>query len=93
MKKITNNSQINLKLPSKLVMVAEEYAEYHGYSNVQELIRDSLRQKVFSDEIREDYVNKLKELEVEGEFIGEEKSNELLLKLGEKAIEYKNAKR
>lgn len=30
-----NTSQINLKLPAKLVLMAEEYAEYYGYSNVQ----------------------------------------------------------
>lgn len=86
-----NTSQINLKLPSKLVSMAEEYAEYYGYSNVQELIRDSLREKVFSEEVREDYVKNLIEGEKKREWLGKKKSEELLLELGQKALKYKNA--
>ena len=82
-----NNSQINLKLPSKLICMAEEYADYYGYSNVQELIRESLREKVFNEEVREDYVKKLVENEKNNEWVGKKKSEELLLEMGKKAME------
>ncbi len=87
-----NTSQINLKLPSKLVFMAEEYAVYYGYANVQELIRESLREKVFSEEVREEYVKSLMESEKKREWLGKEKSEKLLLELGKKAMEFKNAK-
>lgn len=87
-----NTNQINLKLPSKLVSVAEEYADYYGYSNVQELIRDSLREKVFSDEVKEEYINALISSEEKREYLGKEESERFLMELGKKALDYKNAK-
>lgn len=89
-----NSEQINLKIPKKLRSWAEEYADSHGYTNVQELIRDSLRDKVFSEDVREDYIAKLMEIEKNDNLIGEEESKKVLLQLGEKALEYKkNAKK
>jgi Arc/MetJ-type ribon-helix-helix transcriptional regulator len=87
-----NTSQINLKLPSRLASMAKDYAEYYGFSNVQELIRESLREKIFSEEIREEYIQKIIKEEQKNEWIGKEKSEKLLLKLGKKALQYKNAK-
>lgn len=87
-----NTSQINLKLPSKLICVAEEYADYYGYSNVQELIRDSLREKVFSGEVKEEYINALINSEKKREYLGKEDGEKFLLELGKKALSYKNAK-
>jgi Arc/MetJ-type ribon-helix-helix transcriptional regulator len=84
-----NNTQINLKLPFKLMELAEEYADSYGYTNVQELIRESLREKVFSEKVREEYIDKLIEDEKDSNWLGEQKSNDLLLILGEKALEYK----
>ncbi len=39
-------TQINLKLPEKLLKAAEDYADTYGYRNVQELVYQSVREKV-----------------------------------------------
>ncbi len=39
--------QINLKLPVNLLKAANSYAENFGFRNVQELITDSMREKIF----------------------------------------------
>ena len=44
------NSQINVRLPEKLLLVASSYAQQYGYGNVQELIKESLREKIFDDD-------------------------------------------
>lgn len=88
-----NNEQINLKLPRNLKLWAEEYAGSHGYTNVQELIRDSIREKVFSEEVRQEYVEKLLKLDTPSNYLGEEKSQEVMLALAERAAKYKNAKK
>ena len=41
--------QINLKLPENLHSAAESYARNFGFRNVQELIAESIREKVFED--------------------------------------------
>lgn len=87
---VTNTSQINLKLPQKLISLAEEYVQNYGYTNVQELIRESLREKVFSEELNEKYVEKLLELEKDSKLLGKEKSEELLLSLGRSLKDFKN---
>ena len=45
----TMNKQINLRLPSKLVVSASSYAEKHGYSNLQDFIKESIREKLFEE--------------------------------------------
>lgn len=44
------NTQISLKLPNKLFKTAKEYAEAHGYNNLQEFIRETVREKIFENE-------------------------------------------
>jgi len=44
---ITMNQQINLRLPSKLLNTASAYAKKNGFSSIQELIKESLREKLF----------------------------------------------
>ena len=39
--------QINLRLPKNLEKSAEKYAEMYGFKNIQELIAEALREKVF----------------------------------------------
>jgi len=39
--------QLNLKISKNLLLAAESYALQYGYKNVQELIADSMREKVF----------------------------------------------
>ena len=44
------NTQINVRFPVKLLAKASSYAEHQGYGNVQELIKESLREKVFEEQ-------------------------------------------
>ncbi len=39
--------QLNLKISSNLLKVAENYARQYGYRNIQELISESMREKIF----------------------------------------------
>ena len=41
------NTQINLRMPDELLEQSIEYAKKNGFGNVQELIKESLREKVF----------------------------------------------
>jgi len=41
------NTQINLRMPDELLEQSREYAKKHGFGNVQELIKESLREKLF----------------------------------------------
>lgn len=44
----TNTSpQINVRLPVKLLSAAEQYVENYGYRNMQELILEAIRDKIF----------------------------------------------
>jgi hypothetical protein len=48
---ITMNTQINLRLPETLLGNAKKYAEKHGFSNVQELMKETLREKLFGEQL------------------------------------------
>ena len=49
---VTNTStQINLRLPAKLQSATEQYVENYGYRNIQELILDAIRDKIFRENI------------------------------------------
>lgn len=39
-------TQINLRLPEELRKMAEKYAKVHGYKNIQELAKESIREKI-----------------------------------------------
>ena len=39
--------QINLKISKNLLEAAESYAQQYGYRNLQELISESMREKIF----------------------------------------------
>ena len=41
------NTQINLRLSDDLLEQSRDYAEKHGFGTVQELIKESLREKLF----------------------------------------------
>ena len=43
------NSQVNIRLNPKLLSSAKTYAKNKGYSSVQELIKDTLREKIFEE--------------------------------------------
>ena len=44
------STQISLKLSDKLFERAKAYSELKGFDNLQELIRELLREKLFDDE-------------------------------------------
>ena len=44
------NTQISVKLPSKLLTSAKQYADVHGFASLQDLIRELLREKLFEAE-------------------------------------------
>ncbi len=45
------NTQINVRIPDELLENARDYAKKHGFGNVQELVKESLREKVFEEKI------------------------------------------
>jgi len=42
----TMNAQVNVRMPSILLKRAEQYAKKNGYANVQEVMREVLRETV-----------------------------------------------
>ncbi len=42
--------QISLKLSDKMIATAKKYAQRHGYDNLQDFIREMLREKLFGQE-------------------------------------------
>ncbi|MBC8501481.1 MAG: hypothetical protein ISS25_04435 [Nanoarchaeota archaeon] len=42
--------QISLKLSDKMFEAAKEYTEAKGFENLQDFIRETLRQRLFEDE-------------------------------------------
>jgi Arc/MetJ-type ribon-helix-helix transcriptional regulator len=44
------NTQINLRMTENMLKMATSYADKHGYSNVQELVKETLREKLFEEE-------------------------------------------
>lgn len=55
--------QINLRLPDKLFNYASEYIEVHGYSSMQEFIKEALREKLFDrEEISKEELELVKKL-------------------------------
>ena len=79
--------QINLKLPMNLFEAASNYAKNFGFRNIQDLLYESLREKVFE---RDEFDDSFSEKEIEliekilkhqikrGEFISEEELNKML---------------
>lgn len=43
------NTQVNLRIADDLLEHSREYAKKHGFGNVQELIKESLREKIFEE--------------------------------------------
>ena len=46
---MAETTQINVRLSDQLLDSANDYAEQHGFGNVQELIKDTLREKLFEE--------------------------------------------
>ena len=85
---IMETKQINLKLPKNLFSAAKHYAEQCGYRNIQELVAESIREKVFDEnEFDESFseheielIDSLIELSLKKKaVVSEEELNKLLL--------------
>ncbi len=81
--------QINFKMPENLHFAAENYARNFGFRNVQELIAESLREKIFeSNSYDDDFSDKeivlidslIEKSIMKGDVISEEELNKTLLK-------------
>ena len=44
------NTQINLRLPEKLLISARAYSKKNGFGTLQEFIKETIREKLFEDE-------------------------------------------
>lgn len=44
------STQISLKLSDKMIATAKKYAQRQGYDNLQDFIREMLREKLFGQE-------------------------------------------
>ena len=42
------NTQINVRFPKKLLNSAKTFAEEHGFGTVQELVKETVREKLFN---------------------------------------------
>lgn len=69
-----NTKQINVKLSEKMYSSASDFVEKYGFRNIQELITEALREKIF----RSSYDNSFSSKEIE-----------LIEKLVEKSIKEK----
>ncbi len=80
--------QINLKLPENLVEAAESYVKNFGFKNIQELVAESIREKVFEKNEFDETFNEKEILLIDslinssvkkGELSSEEELNKILL--------------
>ena len=46
------NTQINIRLPNTFLKKTMKYVERHGYVSIQELIKDTLREVVYEDDLK-----------------------------------------
>ena len=56
------NTQINVRLPEKVLVSAQTYAEEHGFSSIQEFIKEAIREKLFEQEISKEEMALVKKL-------------------------------
>jgi Arc/MetJ-type ribon-helix-helix transcriptional regulator len=56
------NAQINLRLPEKMIKATQLYAKKNGYNNIQEVIKESLREKLFQNSLNSEEVSLVKSL-------------------------------
>ena len=81
--------QINLKMSNNLHFVAENYAKNFGFRNIQELIAESLREKIFEKNSYDDnfsseeifLIDSLIEKSIQkSDLVSEKELNEILLR-------------
>jgi len=79
------NNQINLRLSDKILKSAQSYSEEHGFTTVQEFIKEAIREKLFDEAVINkqelQLVKKLTQISEENNLYGTEE--ELFKKLRE----------
>ena len=67
-------TQINVRISDQLLVNAQKYAKEHGFGNVQELMKESLREKLFPTISKEELnlVKKLADLTKNNDLFGTE---------------------
>jgi metal-responsive CopG/Arc/MetJ family transcriptional regulator len=73
------NTQINVRMPQKLLQQAKLYSEKNGFGSIQEFIKETIREKVFEKSVTKKELELIKKLISVAEY-GSEK--ELFDKLG-----------
>ena len=58
----TMNTQINVRLPEKILVSAQSYVEEHGFSSIQEFIKEAIREKLFEQKISKEELALVKNL-------------------------------
>ncbi|MBS3142281.1 hypothetical protein J4464_02740 [Candidatus Woesearchaeota archaeon] len=43
------NTQINVRIPQKLLSSVRSYSDEHGYGSVQDFIKETIREKLFDE--------------------------------------------
>jgi Arc/MetJ-type ribon-helix-helix transcriptional regulator len=57
------NTQINVRLPEKMLVSAQTYVEKHGFNTVQDFIKELMREKLFEEPtISKEELNLIKNL-------------------------------
>ncbi len=57
------NTQINIRIPEKLLFAAKEYSREHGFGSIQEFIKEIMREKLFDEpEISKEELDAVREL-------------------------------
>ena len=46
---MAETTQVNVRLSDQVLTKASKYAQKHGFSNVQELIKETLRERLFAE--------------------------------------------
>ena len=48
------NNQINLRLPKDIFLASKKYAKKYGFSNIQDFIRETIRERLFPEKINKE---------------------------------------
>lgn len=78
----TMNTQINLRLSDSMLKTAKKYSKQQGFGNIQEFIKETLREKLYPDTSSKELalVKKLIQVSEAKQLYGTE--DELMKKLG-----------
>lgn len=59
---MAQTTQVNVRLPERVLSKASKYAKQHGFSNVQDLIKETLREKLFGKHLTKEELKLVKNL-------------------------------